>query len=398
MKGGGYIPFPAEGVRPARIEFGDGVAGLIPSVLEGLGRRVFVVTGAHPERHAGLLRELGRAMAVGWFRVMHEPTVADAMEGAVAARESGADVVIAMGGGSVMDAGKAVAALATNPGDPCRHLEVIGEGRPLESKPLPVVAVPTTAGTGAEATRNAVLASPAHRVKVSLRSPDMVPVAALVDPALTWELPPSVTAASGLDALTQLLEAFVCSRATPMTDALCRCGLARVGGALEAVLADPRDAAARRDMAWCSLASGLALTNAGLGVVHGFAGPLGGLLPIAHGVACAALLPHGTRANIEALEMRGGTGDALARYDEAARLLTGDPASGREGLPEWLGRCVRGRVPTLAACGLGRDAWPGLVSAARRASSMKANPVELSEAELLRVLRYEAAVEEGEAG
>ena len=208
-----------------RIVAGPGRARELPDVLAGLGSRVLVVTGADPARHRGLLAGLGPAAAV--FPVAAEPTVELARAAVAAARQHEADVIAAIGGGSVIDTGKAVAMLLGNGGDPLDYLEVVGSGRDITQPAVPCVAVPTTAGTGAEVTANAVLAVPSHRVKASLRSPLMIPRVALVDPLLTVSCPPSVTAASGLDALTQCLEPFVSPRASPLTDGLAREGLRR---------------------------------------------------------------------------------------------------------------------------------------------------------------------------
>ena len=297
------------------------------------------------------------------------------------------DLVIAFGGGSVIDAGKAIAALATNPGDPLDFLEVIGRAQPLRADPLPFLAIPTTAGTGAEVTRNAVLGSPEHRVKVSLRSPRMLPRVALVDPELTLGLPPALTTATGLDAFTQLLEPFVSVRANPLTDALCRDGLARAARALPRVFADGSDLAARSDMALASLFGGLALANAGLGAIHGFAGPLGGMCGAPHGALCAALLAPSTAVNLAALAARAPQSPALARYREAARLVTGDPAATESALVPWLRELTqRLEIPGLRHYGIGADEFDDIVTKAGQASSMKGNPIALTAAELKLVL------------
>jgi alcohol dehydrogenase class IV len=378
-------------VAPGRIRFGDGVASELPSIVAEMGGPVFLVTGSDPNRPAAVVAGLERLGVAGRWHVKGEPTVELAIRGGAAARESGAALVVAVGGGAVLDAGKAIAALARNPGDPLEFLEVIGRGRPLVERPLPVIAVPTTSGTGSEATRNAVLSSPEHRLKVSLRSPWMMPRVAVVDPRLTWTMPESVTAASGLDALTQLLEPFVCAKSNCMTDALCREGLSRVGQAFARVLKDPLDAEARAEMAWCSLAGGQALANAGLGVVHGFAGPIGGMFGIAHGIVCAALLAPGTAANIAALEARSPHHPVLGRYDEAMRRLSGSEAADRHGLAPWLERLVgTAGIPRLSALGLNTDSWAEVVAAAQGASSMRANPIVLTGEELGVVLQREA--------
>jgi alcohol dehydrogenase class IV len=251
----------------------------------------------------------------------------------------------------------------------------------------PCIAVPTTAGTGSEVTRNAVLGSPEHNVKVSMRSPHMLPRVALVDPALTHSMPPDVTASTGLDALTQLLEAFVSGKANPLTDGICREGLLRAGRSLRHAYDDPNNAAARDDMSVASLFGGLALANAGLGAVHGFAGPLGGMYPAAHGELCATLLPHVVEANITALASRSPASPMLSRFDEAARLVTGSPGAGAQDLVPWLAEtCAYMRIRPLSALGVRREDFMEIVAKAKAASSMKGNPVRLTDHELARIL------------
>jgi alcohol dehydrogenase class IV len=322
------------------------------------------------------------------FEIPHEPTVALIEQAVAVAQRVAADVVIGIGGGSVIDAAKAVAAKTPNPGDLLDYLEVIGQGRTLERPSLPCMAVPTTAGTGAEVTRNAVLRSERHGVKVSLRSPTMLPVRAMVDPDLTLSVPPAVTAGTGLDALTQLQEAFVSSRANPLTDGLCREGLRRAARSLERAYAHGRDAEAREDMALASLLGGMALANAGLGAVHGFAGPLGGMVPAPHGMICAALLPDVMAANIRALRERQPNHPALVRYRETAVLLTGRDAVTAEDGVEWLRQLSRRlAVPPLGGLGFTQAQIDEAVSKARQASSMKGNPVALTEEELAAIYR-----------
>jgi alcohol dehydrogenase class IV len=304
------------------------------------------------------------------------------------ARSEHCDAVLALGGGSVVDAGKAIAGLATNAGTVLDYLEVVGRGQALTEAALPFVAVPTTSGTGAEVTRNAVIGVPDQGVKVSLRSPLLLPRVAVVDPELALGLPPALTAATGLDALTQLIEPFVSARANPLTDALCREAIPRAARALPRACANGEDREAREDLAWAALASGLALANAGLGVVHGFAGVLGGALAAPHGAVCAALLAPGMRGNLAALRSRAPQHPALGRYDEVARLLTVRPEARAEDGAAWLETLVaRLGVPSLGRHGLVPAEIPMLVEKARRASSMKANPIELSADELAAVLR-----------
>jgi len=371
-----------------RVIVGPGRAAELAGVVAGLGSRVLVCTGASPERHAELLAGLDVPAAV--FPVAAEPTVDLARAGVAAGREHGADVVAAIGGGSVIDAAKAVAMLLANGGDPLDYLEVVGSGRPITEPAVPCVAVPTTAGTGAEVTANAVLAVPAHQVKASLRSPLMIPRVALVDPLLTASCPPPVTASAGLDALTQCLEPFVSVRASPLTDGLAREGLRRAGTGLRAAYADGGDLGARTDMAVCSLLGGMALANAKLGAVHGLAGVIGGSAEVPHGMACAALLAPVIEANVRALRSGRPADPDLApldRYAEAARLLTGDPfASVEDGLA-WVRETVALLgVPGLAAFGLGPGPADDIAVKAMTSSSMQGNPVALSQGELKAIL------------
>ena len=369
-----------------RIIAGAGRADELPGVLAGLGSRVLVCTGADPSRHARLLAGLDLPTEV--FAVAGEPTVELARAGLAAAREQGADLVVAIGGGSVIDTGKAVAVLLANGGDPLDYLEVVGAGQKLTRPAVPCVAVPTTAGTGAEVTANAVLASPGHGVKASLRSPLMIPAVALVDPRLALSCPPAVTAASGLDALTQCLEPFVSVRATPVTDGLAREGLRRAGSGLRAAYADGASLAAREDMALCSLLGGMALANAKLGAVHGLAGVIGGTAAVPHGVACAAVLAPVIEANVRALRAERPDHPALGRYAEAARLLTGAAGASTDDGIAWIRETVtRLDVPRLGAFGLGPQHAGDIAAKALNSSSMQGNPVPLTHGTLRAIVQ-----------
>lgn len=371
----------------ARIVFGAGAAGQIGPAARAFGARALLVTGRKPRHAARLVADLHNA-GVGCtpFATGGEPTLDTVRAGVEAARREGCDVVIACGGGSAIDAGKAIAAMLTNLGDVLDYLEVIGSAQPLRAAPAPFIAVPTTAGAGSEVTRNAVLASPEHGVKASLRSPLLLPRVAVVDPELTLSAPPEVTAATGLDALSQLIEPFVSHRANPFTDMLCREGLGRIARSLRRAYRNGSDLEARTDMSLASLLGGMALANAGLGAVHGFAAPVGGAFPAPHGAVCAALLAPVTRANLRALRRRDPQNAALARYEEAARIL--DPsAPNADALVEWLeGIRVELRIPPLAAYGIRESDIPALCEKAARASSMKGNPVALEREELQAVL------------
>jgi alcohol dehydrogenase class IV len=366
-----------------RIIFGEGTAATLPELAATFGARALVVTGASTSRTAALVS----ALSAETFAVPGEPTVGLVREGARRVQDAACDVVISLGGGSAIDAGKAIAAVATNGGEPLEFLEVVGKGRALAVPPLPFIAAPTTAGTGSEVTRNAVLGSPEHGVKASLRSPLMLPRVALVDPELTYGLPPAITACTGLDALTQLIEPYVSARANPLVDAICVEGIGRVAGALSRAYHGGTDVAARRDMALASLFGGLALANAGLGVVHGLAAPLGGTWKAPHGALCAAVLPHGMAANVAALRARAPQHPALERYATIARLLTGRNQARAEDGIDWVrGLCAELNIPSLRAWGVAAADLPGVVAKAARASSMQGNPLPLTDEELLAVI------------
>lgn len=358
-----------------RIVFGSGAAKDAPDAARAFGTRPMLVTGRSPTRARAL--QLDGPIAA----IAKEPTIDDIRQAVALARAERCDVVVAVGGGSALDAGKAIAALLTNEGDPLRYLEVVGEGQPLQHPAAPIIAIPTTAGTGSEVTRNAVLASPEHRVKASLRSPFMLPRLAIVDPELTLGLPPQLTASTGLDAFTQLLEPYVSSRATPLTDPLCLDGLRRAARALPCAFQHGDDLDARTGMCLASLYGGLALANAGLGAVHGFAAPIGGMFDAPHGAVCAALLPHAIDINIAALRTRAPNSEALRRYESLSGVLGSPPGAFAARLYEQM------QIPPLRAYGITAGHIPELCEKAARASSMKANPIVLTTEELHELLR-----------
>src|SRR5688572_10188261 len=256
----------------SRVVFGQGALAEVGPLARAFGRHALVVTGGNSARAQPLCERL-RSAGIEWTltSIVHEPTTNDVVNAVGDARSARCDFVIGYGGGAALDAAKAIAALLTNDGDLLDYLEVIGRAQPLTQASAPCIAIPTTAGTGSEVTRNAVLASTAHRVKVSLRSAHMLPRLALVDPELTYSLPPATTATTGLDALTQLIEPYVSARSNPVTDALCVDGIRRAARSLRLAVEEGGNPSAREDMALASLFGGLALANAGLGAVHGFA-------------------------------------------------------------------------------------------------------------------------------
>jgi alcohol dehydrogenase class IV len=371
-----------------QILFGAGKLNELDRQIEKNAKRILFVRGSSSSA-IPRLREILSASGIFFteYQIRGEPTIEVVQKGVEIARDY--DLVLGLGGGSVIDTGKAIAALVTNLGNVMDYLEVIGKGQPLVNPPLPYIAIPTTAGTGAEVTRNAVLESPEHSVKISLRSPRMLPRLALVDPELTYDLPPEITASSGLDALTQLIEPFVSIRANPLTDAICREGMRSAARSLRRVYQNGSDKEAREGMSIASLFGGLALANAALGAVHGFAGPLGGMLHAPHGALCARLLPPVMEANITAMASRQPEHPALGRYTEIARILTGERnATAFEGV-KWVNELVDElKISRLSTYGMTPEdsVLREVVQKTQQASSFKGNPIVLDAKELTSIL------------
>ena len=379
-----------EFVTSTRIIFGSGALKEIGKLAGESGKHVLVVTGRDVSRAKKLLASLREAgIRTATFSVAGEPDVSMVKSGVALGKSENCDSVIGFGGGSALDAAKAIAAMLANDGDLPDYLEIIGRGKTLTKPSVPFIAIPTTAGTGTEVTRNAVLASPEHGMKVSLRSPLILAKIALVDPELTCDLPPAITARTGLDALTQLIEPFVSIRANPITDSLCAEGLCRATRSLQAAFQDGQNKSAREDMALASLFGGLALANAGLGAVHGFASPIGGMFSDApHGAICAALLPHVMAANIRALRLRDEQSPALNRYDRIARICTGDEHESADAAVDWVRELIADlQIPRLGTYGIKSEHVDKLVEKATQASSMKANPITLTPDELAETLQ-----------
>lgn len=367
------------------IRFGRGAAAQAVPALAALGRRCLLVTGASPQRAAWLSDAIAaEGVEIAPFAVPSEPDVNLVEAGVAVARSFGADAVIAIGGGAVIDAGKAIAALVPATRPMLDHLEVVGKGLPLERAPLPFAALPTTAGTGAEVTRNAVISVPDALRKVSLRDRAMLPDLAIVDPALTDTCPRGVTLASGLDAVTQVIEPYLCTRANPMTDALCREAIPTGLAALRTLM-EREDEEARDGMAWVSLCGGLALANSGLGVIHGLAGPLGGLTGAAHGAICGVLLPHGLALNTARVTdpvIRGRIDEVRGWISQA---LGCDASSAFESLAAW---SRASGLAGLDALGVTEEARARAADSASSSSSMKANPASLTAAEMREMMEH----------
>lgn len=372
----------------ARIIFGEGESKKVGGYAAEFGKRAFIVTGEDDERAAPLINALnGKGIPFTRFTIEQEPTIPLAEAAVELCRRDGCDVVISMGGGSVVDTGKAISALVTNPGEPMDYLEVIGRGKTLTIDPLPFIAMPTTSGTGAEVTKNAVLKSETENVKVSVRHPKMLPRIAIVDPELTYSVPPNVTAQTGLDALTQVIEPYVSNSANPLTDGIAREGIMRGSRSLLRAFKDGLDKEARRDMALVSLMGGLSLANAKLGAVHGFAAPIGGMYPIPHGAVCGILLPFVVKANIKALQTRYPGHPTLKRFDEIGQIVTGDHRADADAGAAWLENlCGELALPGLGYYGVKKEHIPDIVEKSRVASSMKGNPIELTPEELTGIL------------
>jgi alcohol dehydrogenase class IV len=370
------------------VRFGAGRISEVPEALAGLGAsRVLVITGRTTARADAIRAALTEAdIASVVFGVATEPSIERVRAAVGLISETGCDAVLGFGGGSALDVAKAAAVLATSGTDPVEHLEVIGAGRPIERPGLPCVAVPTTAGTGSEVTRNSVLSG--GGVKASLRSPLLLPKVAVVDPDLLIGVPQPSVAASGMDALSQLIEPLLSVRANPFTDALARDGIRRSARSLRRAYQDGmEDAGVREDLALVSLFGGMCLANSGLGAVHGIAAAAGARLSAPHGAVCAAVLAAAMEVNLRALRNRAPDHPALRRMAEVATLVTSQSEATPEDAIAWLQELTATlSIPGLASYKLSEDKIPAVVTAAQKATSMRGNPIELSNAEVTEIV------------
>lgn len=374
-----------------RVVFGSGSVAKVPELVASFGRRVLMVTGSREERYASVYAALeGIGATVEVFRVLNEPKVEDIARGVAEGRTLGADVVLGIGGGSVLDAAKAIAAVTTNPGELLDYLEVVGRGQALSAPGLPCIAVPTTSGTGAEVTRNAVIDVPAQSTKVSLRGAYVMPRVAVVDPELTLSVSPALSAATGFDALTQVIEPYLSRKHNPVTDGIAQVAIARAAEALPRVFTDGADRSAREAMAWVSLMGGLCLTQAGLGAVHGLAGPLGGVLRAPHGALCAALLAPTLAGNLAAVRasVSAERDEQLMRYRRLGQLLSARAdATEDDAIACLVELSARLEIPKLKSFGLKEAEFDGIIERAVRASSMQYNAVKLTAVQIADILR-----------
>ena len=364
-----------------RIIFGNGSLKKVGEIAPGFGRKALVVSGSGSVPLEPLLAVLeAAAVEPEIFRVGHEPDIPTIERGLALAKETGCEFVIGFGGGSSLDSAKAISALLTNTGELMDYLEVVGKGQKIANPAAPMIALPTTAGTGTEVTRNAVISSPEHHVKVSMRSPLMIPSVAIVDPELTLTMPPSVTASTGMDALTQVIEAYVSNRANTMTDVIAAEGIKRGARSLLAAYQNGHDLATREDMALTSLFGGLALANGGLGAVHGFAGPIGGMFQAAHGAICASLLPYVMKYNARVIQSLSGMDALLQRFRQVAAWVTGNPTASIDEGVKWLEDLAKSlQIPGLRDIGIERADFTRIIEKSKASSSMQKNPVKLDE-------------------
>ena len=371
-----------------RIIFGRGKLLEIGQNAKVIGKKAMVVYGSSLNRSARLISELDdHDIQYILYSVKEEPTIDAVRTGVEICRHEECDLLIAFGGGSIIDAGKAIAVLSANDGDIYDYLEVIGRGKGIFNPGIPMIAIPTTAGTGSEVTRNAVIGAPDHQVKVSLRSQYLLPTIAIIDPDLTISMPPEVTAFTGMDALTQLIEPFVSKQANPLTDAICQEGMKFSGSSILNAYRNGKDIQSRVNLSLASLFSGFALANAKLGAVHGFAGVIGGMYHAPHGVICAALLPSAMKVNIQVLLKRDPESPILSRYERISQILTGNADSKAEEGVEFVWQLNTDlSIPNLSMYGVTEDAFPEIIVKAAGSSSMKGNPILLNPDELISIL------------
>ena len=382
--------------RIPRIEFGPGVLGKLPAIARGYGTKALIVTGSHSFQYSANWSVLvagleASGMSFQTISVSGEPSPQLVDAAVQAMRPHQIDVVIGIGGGSALDAAKAIAGLLRPGNSVMDHLEGVGPELPYHGPSVPFIAIPTTAGTGSEATRNAVLSVRGENgFKKSFRDEKLVAEYALVDPDLLATCPPEVIAANGMDALTQLLESYVSSRSTPLTDSLAWGGMKAARDGLLALHASAEDAEARNRMAYAALISGITLAQVGLGSVHGLAAPLGAFFPIPHGAACGTLIGEATRVNIDAMRRRDPHNPALEKYALVGRLLSKracpEQAEAHAALLEILETWTLAlHLPGLGQFGVKLADIPRVVSHCR-GSSMKTNPIVLEDGEIAALL------------
>ncbi len=372
----------------SHIHFGKGVSRSIADLLPKDAKRALLVVGSSPERHKSIVDNLNNSgLELSTVSISGEPTVDSVAETLSAARSIEPQLVIGLGGGSAIDTGKAIAALLNNEGELLDYLEVVGKGKPLLHPSIPYMAIPTTAGTGSEVTRNSVIGVPDSAVKVSLRSPYMIPRWAIVDPELTYDLPVSIAAYTGMDALIQSLEAYLSRKSNPLSDGIALEGIRHAARSLRKACHNQLDPDAKSDMCIASLCGGIALANAGLGAVHGFAGPLGGMTNAPHGALCASLLLSVLRTNFDIASRRKTEADLIKKFDQVAQIVTDNPSAKGNYAIAWFESLLKDLpLASLSELGFTESMIPEAVKKSAQSSSMKGNPIDLEHADLREIL------------
>ncbi len=372
---------------PGKIIFGAGKIEELKDIILPISDNIIIITGKS-NRYNHIFKNLeDNGINYTIYNVESEPLIEDVDRAVDLAKKNLSTLVLGLGGGSVIDVAKAVSIMLLNPGEVLDYLEVVGKGETLREPSIPCIAVPTTSGTGAEVTKNSVLKSVTHKRKVSMRSPMMIPEFVIIDPELMLTLPKDITTFTGMDALTQVIEPFISPMGNPFTDMLCRDAIKKATSALLTLNREPGNIEARTDMAYVSLIGGLALANAKLGAVHGFAGPIGGMFDIPHGLVCAILLPNTLRINLEAIKERGSR-EQLEKYDELAKLLLGDESKEAEDVINYLTELnVTLKIPGLGVYGIKNEDITEIVNQSKNSSSMKGNTIPLTEDEMSLILQ-----------
>jgi alcohol dehydrogenase class IV len=373
----------------SKIIFGSGMFNSIGEIIERFGKNTLIISGA-PHYILTKLKELldEKSIAYSIYFAAGEPTINSIQDTLSAIGQTTFNSIMGIGGGSALDTAKATAAMLANPGELTEYLEVIGQKKPLTFPTLPLIAIPTTAGTGSEVTKNAVIGITTHKMKVSLRNDFLLPKISLIDPELTLSLPKQITATTGLDALTQLIEAYTCLNPSPIIDPICIEGIRRISRSFINAYDCGDDLLAREDMSLASLFSGMALANVKLGVVHGLAGVIGGIINAPHGAICASLLSNAMSANISAIQNRMPRHPVLERYTKVGRFLTHDPSATSEDAIQWVKNfCRHAKIQHLSSLGLAESDFDDIIARAQQSSSMKGNSIILFDDELRTILQ-----------
>lgn len=371
-----------------RIVFGVSVLDEVPKLISGFGTKAIVIHSPQATIENSITRMFNSTdKEFIKIAVNSEPTYTSIYNAIQLASSNNCDFVIGIGGGSVLDTAKVVAAMMTNGGELIDYLETVGKGLPIKNRCAPFLAIPTTAGTGSEVTRNAVIDIPEKKLKVSIRSALMLPWVSLIDPNLTISLPPDITAYTGMDAFVQVIEPYVSNRANVLVDTLCVNAIQKAAVHLRKVYNDGQNLESRIEMCYVSLMGGMCLANSGVGAVHGFAGAIGSMFHAAHGAVIASLVSAVMEVNISAIMKRDPHSKSLERYLEISKIITNNKfANYCDGIQWFRELCRELNIPRLQVLGIDRRDFPEIISLSKTTNSMKANPIKLSDDELIRIL------------